>query len=75
MVEIIGRIQSTDTANRTITDTWRMPAPTERFARRFARANSRVKGRSNYEIVSVEEIEDGDLPGQSIYEVVVQSER
>lgn len=58
-----------------IHDQWRIPAQAERLARRQAKANATIKGRNNVEIVSVEKIEDGSLPGQSIYRVDTASSR
>lgn len=75
MVEIIGSLQETVSEEGQLRDTWRMPSLSEGLAKRQARTNARVKGRTDPEIVSVTEIAQGDLPGQSIYRVETRSAR
>jgi hypothetical protein len=75
MTEIIGTLESTTTEGNTISDTWRLPAISKRQARLQARANARLKGRPSPNVTSINEIEDGDLPLQSIYRVEMESER
>lgn len=75
MVELIGKIAETKVENGNLVDKWRIPAQSEAFARRQTQANATVKGRSDTNIVSVEKVGEGELPGQSIYEVVTQSAR
>lgn len=75
MVEIIGRHLSTEEQNGQLVDRWRLPALGERQARAEGVANARLKGRSSASVRRVREVEDGDLPGQTIYEVITEAER
>lgn len=75
MVEIIGTLEDTNTEENRIIDTWRLPAFTPRQAELQGRGNARIKGRKGFSVQSVEAIEEGRIPGQSIYRVTVVSER
>ena len=75
MVEITGTHLGSDVEDEHIVDTWRLPALGERQVRYEARANARFKGREGVEVGDVSEIEQGDLPGQKIYEVQTRSRR
>lgn len=75
MVEIIGLLRDTDVQEDVIKDTWKLPALTEGQAKLEARINSRIKGRSSPKVKSVAKEGEGDLPGQKIYQVIVESDR
>jgi len=75
MVELTGKTSKTNFSGGKVESTWRIPAQSESLAKRQAKVNERVKGRSNVEVGDVEKIEDGDLPGQSIYSVETVADR
>mgnify|MGYP006273254443 CR=1 FL=1 len=75
MVEIFAVQEPTRTEEGNIIAPFRVPAVSERLARRRAIANARLKGWKSPSVQEVEEIASGDVPGQSIYEVTVISQR
>lgn len=75
MVELFGWIEDTTSTGDEIETVWRIPAQSERMARRQAKANQRIKDASGSEVTSVTRVRSGDLPGQSIYQVETVSER
>lgn len=74
MPQIIGNAQSRIVNGRQET-VFTFSALSENTARRKAVFNSRVKGLAGFEIISVEDIGPGDLPGQREFEVTVVSQR
>lgn len=75
MIELVGRTSSTEFDGGKVDSTWRIPALSESLARRQARANERIKGRSGVEVTNAQKIEDGGFPGQKIYAVEVTADR
>lgn len=74
MAEIFGRIERSTVENGTQVTVFRIPAFSEGLARRRAKVNSRLKGLNNFEIEEPEKVGDGSIPGQSVYDVKVESE-
>lgn len=72
---ITGSLINTDQEDGKIIDNWRIPAVSERGAKLRAQGNSKVKGRSGTNVTEVERVGDGDLPGQAVYRVRVESAR
>lgn len=75
MVEIFGRIERNIIRNGNQVTTFIIPAFSERLARRRTRANIRLKNLENADIDSIEPLESGDIPGQTLFEVTVISSR
>jgi len=71
MVEIFGTTVRNFTRDGNQVIVFKIPALSKLTARRRANFNARVKGISNRDISEPEVIEDGDLPGQSIFSVEV----
>lgn len=75
MVQFFGRTESTDVQDDTLTTVFRIPAFSEAMVRRRASINIRAKDLLNADIQGVEEVAPGDIPGQTIYDVTVTSDR
>jgi hypothetical protein len=75
MVEFFGKTKSSETMDDTIRMVFRMPAFSERGARRRAGINARSKKISNFDVEKIEEVESGQLPGQKIYDVTISAPR
>lgn len=75
MVEVLTVQEPTAVENGSVITTFRVPALSERVARRRAKVNSRLKGLDNPEIREVTEVASGDIPGQMIYEINVVTRR
>lgn len=75
MVEIFGRIESSESRNGTQVITFRIPAVSKRLATRRAKMNSRLKGIPDFNVNDTEKVGNAGIPGQSIYDVTVISER
>lgn len=75
MAEFFGRTESSETTNGVQVTTFRIPAMTEGMARRRGKMNARVKGFDDYEIVDVQTVESGSIPGQTLYDITVSSQR
>jgi hypothetical protein len=75
MAEIFGRVESSETRNGNKVTTFRIPAISGKMATRRAKMNARLKGIKNYDVNEPEIVGDGDIPGQSIYDVTLVSER
>lgn len=54
---------------------WEVPAFREAGAVRVARVNSRFKGLQNINVLNIEQIGTGRLPGQKIFRVTVEASR
>lgn len=76
MVQLFGSVErSIIKDDGTVETVYRIPAVSETTARGRARGNNRLKGLRNPEFQSVEPVADADIPGQTMYEVVVESSR
>lgn len=75
MVDIFGRIESNTVRNGNQVTTFAIPAFSEELARRRANANARLKDLQDPQIDDVEEVGQGSIPGQSIYNVTILSQR
>lgn len=75
MVQFFGRTESTDVEGDQLTSVFRIPAFSQEMARRRAQINIRAKDLQNAEIASMEEAQSGDIPGQTIYDITVESDR
>jgi len=75
MVEFSARTVTSSLDDGEQTIVFRVPAVSERTARRRARVNARIKGIAGGEVTDVEEVAQGDVPGQVIYEVEVTGQR
>jgi len=71
MVEFFGRTLDSEVQGDVQQILFQIPAFSERGARRRARVNSRIKGITGAEVVGVESIRSGDVPGQTIFRVQV----
>ena len=75
MVQIFGTVERSFTEEDSQFTTFRIPAFSKAIARQRAKANARIKGLSNFTLSNVEEAGSGDIPGQTLYDVVVESDR
>lgn len=75
MVEIFGRIESNAVRNGNQVTVFAIPAFSERLARRRAQANANLKDLADPQIDNIEVVGQGDIPGQSIYNVTILSQR
>lgn len=75
MAQFFGQTESSETRNGVQVTTFRVPALSKRLATRRAKMNSRMKGMSNFRVEDTEEVESADIPGQTIYDITVISER
>lgn len=73
MVEFFGTLSRSTVQNGQRVNEFRIPAFSSRAARGRARANARIKGLDDFELRDPEEVDQGDVPGQSIYLVEVRS--
>lgn len=74
MVDIFGQTKSSKRENGTHTIIYRIPAFSQGVAKRRANINSRVKGMDDFHISNIDRVGDGDLPGQGIFEITIDSE-
>lgn len=72
MVEIFGKIAGSEMRNGKQVFTFRIPALSRSVAQQRAKLNAGIKNMSNPQVVRVEEIQQGQLPGQTIYSVEVE---
>lgn len=75
MVRFFGETESTDVQNGTLTTVFRIPAFSQSMVRRRADLNIRAKDLANASIDNVEQVGQGDIPGQTIYDVTITSDR
>lgn len=75
MVQLFGSVETSTIIDDTLVTEFRIPAFSRRIARQRARSNARLKGFEGAEVTGVEELKTGDLPGQTIYLVEVESLR
>lgn len=75
MVQFFGRTEATDVRNGQLITVFRIPAFSEGMARRRANLNVRAKSLNNASIESIEQVAQGDLPGQGIYDATIISAR
>lgn len=75
MAEVFGRVESTEVTDGKQITNFRIPAMAQNFAEQRASANIRLKGLTNGSITDVQQIDQGSIPGQKIYEVTVESDR
>lgn len=75
MVQVFGSVESTVLMDDVLITEFRIPAISKTLARQRARTNARLKGLDTPEITGIEELREGDLPGQTIYIVSVESLR
>lgn len=71
MVEFFGSVARSNVENGKQTVTFRIPALTKSGAKQRARGNARLKGMSNFSVGEPNNVGDGDIPGQKIFEVPV----
>lgn len=69
MVEIFGKVKRSEILNGQQEVVYRVPAFSERIARRRAAINSRIKGFEDFEIVSVRNVGSGNIPGQKLFDI------
>lgn len=75
MAEVFGRVKDSEVQNGKLHTTFTIPGFSQSIVRQRARANARLKEYSNFEVDTVENVDSGSLPGQSVYEVLVVSDR
>lgn len=75
MVELFGQVESSESIDGEVEMVFRIPAFSRRIARRRAMVNGQVKGIEDAEITSVEAIDQGEIPGQNIFNVTVRGGR
>lgn len=76
MVDVFGSVETSRTTDEGNTEmVYRIPAVSSTTARARARGNNRLKGLSNPSITGIEQVDQGDAPGQKIYEVTVEADR
>lgn len=75
MVEFAARVDSTELIDDAQRVTVIIPAFNRMIASRRARAFSRLKGLEVVEISEPEQVGTGDVPGQKIFEVVIEADR
>lgn len=75
MVELFGRIEKTDVQDGKQVTIFRIPAVSQSLAEQRAGINARLKGLSNFQLSGVRKVGSGSFPGQSIFDVKVESDR
>lgn len=75
MVQIFGTVEKSFTEEDSQFTTFRIPAFSKTLARQRGRANARIKGLTNFQVDSVEEVGSADVPGQTLYDVTLESDR
>lgn len=75
MVQITGDVKSSITRENKVVTVFNIPATAKRFARRRAKINARIKGLDQPKIMEPRMVGQGDIPGQKLYEVEVESNR
>lgn len=75
MVEVLAVQEPSALEEGGLITPFRVPALSERGARRRAKLNARAKGLNNPTVREVESIAPGDIPGQTIYRVAIVSQR
>lgn len=74
MVQVFGTVEQSFSEEENQFTVFRIPAFSERLARRRGGANARIKGLSNFEVTNIEQVGQGDVPGQKLFDVTVQSD-
>lgn len=74
MVEVFGRVEKSSTEQNELTTVFRIPAFSGGMAKRRAQGNIRLKGLSNADITGVQQVGEGSIPGQKIFDVTVKSD-
>lgn len=75
MVEIFGRIEEQRVENGQQYTDFIIPAFSKRLAKQRAMQNARLKDYTSPEVDETENIGSGSIPGQTIYQVTVVSDR
>jgi len=75
MARLFGSVKRSETTDDGTEIRYTIPAVAKAAAKGRARGNNRVKGLTSPEIVSVKKVGQADLPGQKLYEVVVEADR
>jgi len=74
MVQFFGQTIDTEVQGDVQQILFQIPAFSETGARSRARVNSRIKGIAGAQVVGVEPIRSGEVPGQTIFRVQVSGE-
>lgn len=74
MVEFFGKTVRSEARDDMQIIEFEIPAFSKRTARRRALVNGRIKNIGNREVLRNEAVRSGQVPGQSIYSVVVGGE-
>jgi hypothetical protein len=75
MVQLFGSVETSTIVDDTLITEFRIPAFSRTAAQQRAKTNARLKGLEDAQITGTEELKTGDLPGQTIYIVEVESLR
>lgn len=73
--QIFGNVERSEIENGDQEITFRLASVSRRLARTRARNNARVKGVGSPEVIGMEEVGPGSIPGRTVFLVTVRGER